>query len=336
MVFTAIFHVYCNRDESEENDSIETCARGASANLRWSLSEGALGTAPRSTGCLMPPATIPVGPTPWSQAATEASTEYQILTQFDTPKDININVSNSLWPGVAGLPDRIKGKVLQWQKRPPTALLKIDWEEPDGTRKWDTDTVHTLLAHGLKLETGPRGEALHLRGAARQFAQAAQAKATIDVSYTVGAVTKVQTWTVEPDPEAISVDARTEPRTRATINRRPQDVDTPYKMWRNGMLPPKLLDTALVCFNLRLDGRGLQAGSQVADEVTNARCRPAQALPRHGPPRLRRRQAAEVQRVRQVHNALLLLLLGAREDLRHLQPGQEAGLPGRPQGQLQV
>jgi hypothetical protein len=29
--------------------------------------------------------------------------------------------------------------------------------------RWDTNTLHTLLAHGLKLETSPRGEALHLR-----------------------------------------------------------------------------------------------------------------------------------------------------------------------------
>ena len=66
--------------------------------------------------------------------------------------------------------------------------------------KYDTDDLHTLLAHGFKLTTGPRGEALRLRGAARADAEAAQPKRTIDVPYLDGAMPKVQTWTVEPDP----------------------------------------------------------------------------------------------------------------------------------------
>ena len=81
-------------------------------------------------------------------------------------------------------------------------------KEPDGTWKYDTDDLHTLLAHGLKLVKGPRGEALHLRGAAREEAEAAAPKRTIDVPYVDGAVDRVQTWTVEPNPEAVTVDAR--------------------------------------------------------------------------------------------------------------------------------
>ena len=80
------------------------------------------------------------------------------------------------------------------------------------TRRWhwkyDTDDLHTLLAHGLKLLKGPHGEALHLRGAAREEAEAAAPKRTIDVPYVDGAVDRVQTWTVEPNPEAVTVDAR--------------------------------------------------------------------------------------------------------------------------------
>jgi hypothetical protein len=77
----------------------------------------------------MPPTTVPVGPTPWAQAATEDKILGRVQGPHAvrlTPKDTNITVSKSLWPGVAGLPDMIKGKILQWQKRPPTCLLKVD------------------------------------------------------------------------------------------------------------------------------------------------------------------------------------------------------------------
>ena len=199
-------------------------------------------------------APVAVGPSPWSQAKVLASPEYQLLMQFSTPKDINCKVDKSLWPNVAGLADQIIGKVLQWNNK-ERCSLRINWQEPDGTWNFDTDDLHTLLAHGLQLVSGPRGEALHLRGAARAAADAAVVKLTIDVSYQDGGLSKVQTWIVEPNPEAITVDARTEPRFRASINRRTEDINTPYKMWRNAMLPPKLLYNALTAFNLRLDGK---------------------------------------------------------------------------------
>ena len=124
--------------------------------------------------------------------------------------------------------------------------MKVSWIEADGTPVWDTDTLHVLLANDFKLLLGPRGEALHLRGAARIEEEARQTKTTIDVPYKDGALEKIQTWTVEPNPEAITEDARKEPRHRATLNRRSQDVDTPYKMWGNAMLPPALLDKVVL------------------------------------------------------------------------------------------
>ena len=192
--------------------------------------------------------------------------EYKIMTQFNSPKDINVTVGNSLWPGVPGLPDAVEGKVLQWANK-ERITLRINWLETDGTWKYDTDDLHTLLAHGLKLIKGPRGEALHLRGAARLEAEAAAPKRTIDVPYEDGAISKVQTWTVEPNPEAITVDVRTAPHFRATLNRRAEDIDTPYKMWRNAMLPPKLVDNLVANFNLRLDGKKRRTRKTTKGEV---------------------------------------------------------------------
>lgn len=143
----------------------------------------------------------------------------------------------------------------RWQRK-ETKLLKISWTESDGTAVWDSDTLHVLLANDFKLLRGPKGEALHLRGAAQlKKKRRSRTKRKISVPYKEGALEKVQVWTVEPNPEAISVDARKEPRHKASLNRRAQDVDTPYKMWRNAMLPPLLLDNVVKYFNLRLDGK---------------------------------------------------------------------------------
>ena len=92
-------------------------------------------------------------------------------TPKHTPKDINITASKSLWLGVAGLPDIIKGKTLQWQKRSPTCLLTRTHARTQAYTP-TRHPAHALLAHRLKRD-GPRGEALHLRGAARVHAQAA-------------------------------------------------------------------------------------------------------------------------------------------------------------------
>ena len=203
-------------------------------------------------------ALVAVGPSPWSADDVKASHAhaYKILMQFAAPKDISLTVRNTLWPGVPGLPDEVEGKVLQWVHK-----------EPDGSWKYDTDDLHTLLAHGLKLIKGPRGEALHMRGAAREEAEAAVPRRTIDVPYMDGSLSRIQRWTVEPDPECIKTDARTAPRFKATLNRRLEDVDTPYKMWRNAMLPPSLVDNTIAAFNLRLDGKSRRTRKTTKGEV---------------------------------------------------------------------
>ena len=207
----------------------------------------AQGTVPAGT----PPLPVPEA---LSQSDVEAHIVYKMLTQFSTPKDIKVSVSSSLWPKTPDLDPIIIGKVLQWQRTPPTCLLKIEWEEKDGTQMWDTETLHVLLAHDFKLLVGPNGEALRLHGAAARAQEAATPLRTIDVPYKQGAIDKVQTWAVQADPECIIDDARTRPRSVPTINRRAEDINTPFKMWRNAMLPPALVSNMFRYFNLRLDG----------------------------------------------------------------------------------
>ena len=124
-------------------------------------------------------AALPDGPTPFSQAAVEASVEFKILAQMDSPKDVYVTVSKSMWPNVQDLSDVISGKIQQWTRRPPESILKIEWVEPDGSKKWDSERLHVLLAHGFKLVKGPRGEALRLRGVARVEAEAAHVRRVI-------------------------------------------------------------------------------------------------------------------------------------------------------------
>ena len=196
---------------------------------------------------------------------------YKILAQFNTPKDINVTVSNSLWPNIPGLPPTVIGKIIQWQHK-ENKTLRINWKEADGTYKYDTEFLAVLLAHDFKLTVGPRGEALHLRGIARIEAEAAVEKKTIDVPYMDGAVSKVQTWVIEPNPEAVTEDARTAPKFRATLNRPMEDVNTPYKMWRNAMLPPQLVENTVAAFNLRLDGKTRRTRKTTTGEVIRFFC----------------------------------------------------------------
>ena len=124
----------------------------------------------------MPPTTVSVGPTPWAQAATEDKILGRVQdprTPKDTPKDVNITVSKSLWLGVSGLPDITKGKILQWQKRSPTCLL-ARMHARTHARMHAYETPCTRCSPTGSSETAPRGEALNLRGAARVHAQAAR------------------------------------------------------------------------------------------------------------------------------------------------------------------
>jgi len=63
-----------------------------------------------------------VGPTPWSQEDVLASREYKILTQFTSPKDINVTINRSLWLGVADLPEVVIGTLLSQGERLASAL----------------------------------------------------------------------------------------------------------------------------------------------------------------------------------------------------------------------
>ena len=203
---------------------------------------------------------------PLTDEEVKATSAYKILMQFSSPKDIAVAVSNTLWPAVPGLPPMVKGKVLQWVNK-SLITIRILWEEAEGGEAHDTTSLHQLLEHNFVLVRGPRGEALNLRGANAAEAAAAQPKRTIDVKYMAGAEERTRTWTVESNPEAITVDARTAPRFRASINRRPQDIDTKYKFWRNAMLPPKLIDNAERFFNLRLDGKSRRTRKTTKGEI---------------------------------------------------------------------
>ena len=66
---------------------------------------------------------------------------------------------------------------------------------------------------------------------------------------------KVQVWTIEPNPECISEDARLLPRTKPTLARRKEDVDTPFKAWYNAAVSHEMFDAMEQFFNQRLDGR---------------------------------------------------------------------------------
>ena len=92
-------------------------------------------------------------------AAVQDSMIYKLLMQFSSPKGISCDIAKSMWPRVEGLPDRVKGKIEQWQNR-AQGTLKISWIEADGSEKYDVDALVHLLEHDFQLLKGPRGEAL--------------------------------------------------------------------------------------------------------------------------------------------------------------------------------
>ena len=148
-----------------------------------------------------------------------ATTLYKLLMQFSAPKGIRVEIDRSMWPKADGLPEKVQGRVEQWVNK-AKMQLKITWVEPSGKEKFDVDALHDLLPHNFKLVLGPRGEKLLLRGAARFEAAAATNKETIESKYKEGGRELVMIWVVEPNPEAVHVDARTEARFKASLNRR--------------------------------------------------------------------------------------------------------------------
>jgi hypothetical protein len=151
--------------------------------------------------------------------------------------------------------------------------MRITWKEPDGTEKYDTEDLHILLRAEMlfKLVVGPRGEALYLRGAARVEHDAAQPKRTVTIKYTDGAIEKEQVWTFE-SPHAIVDDARTEPRFKAKLARRVEDIGTPFECWYNAALSHPMLSQMELFMNQRLDGKRHETRKTSRGELVRYLC----------------------------------------------------------------
>ena len=192
---------------------------------------------------------------PLTPDAVRADPRYKIMAQFSTPKDIKCSVSKAYWPGIQGLPEQVHGSIMQWVKK-DQYIIKVNWTEADGSQACDTERLDQLLLpeYDFKLIKGPRGEALHLRGAAAREAEAQQPKETVVIKYLDGIIEKEQVWTVEPNPECIVKDARTEPRFKPRLARRVASIDTPFKAWYNSAAPLEMFVKMEMYFNQRLDG----------------------------------------------------------------------------------
>ena len=131
------------------------------------------------------------------------------------------------------------------------------WTEADGSQAMDTERLDQLLLpeYNFQLIKGPRGEALHLRGANRHAAYEQQQKQTVTIKYVDGIIDKEQVWTLEPDPECIVNDARSEPRFKPRLARHREDIDTPFKAWYNAAVSQGWLSKMEMYFNQRLDGQ---------------------------------------------------------------------------------
>ena len=181
---------------------------------------------------------------------------YKLLAQFSTAKGISARVGKALWPQFDNLPDTIFGVIDQWVNK-SKMTLRITWTEADGSTRYDVEDLHILCLplHTFELLKGPRGEALLLRGETAREYEAAQPKETVCIKYLDGIIEKFQVWTVQPDPECISIDARKEPRTKPKLARRREDIDTPFKAWYNAAASHEMFDDMETFFNQRLDGR---------------------------------------------------------------------------------
>ena len=170
------------------------------------------------------PATIEAV-TPLSDEDVKKTEIYGILTQLASVKGITCSVGKMLWPQMVELPDIIYGVFNQWVHK-EKMLLKVTWKEADDSEAHDTEDLHILLLPHceFKLLKGSKGEALVLRGQARAEFEAHATKRTVTIDYILGVTTRQQVWTVEDDPEAIRIDARTEPRSKPTLARRVDDL----------------------------------------------------------------------------------------------------------------
>ena len=198
---------------------------------------------------------------------------YAILTQLATIKDITVSVGKELWPGETNLPDTVHGKINQWINK-SSMLIKVTWTEADGSEAHDTEDLHILLLPHIKFKLlkGAKGEALMLRGQARAEFQARAPKRTVTINYTVGTTVRQQVWTVEDDPEAIRIDARTEPRSKPTLARRIENIKTPFDCWYNAAVSHEMLDKMEIYINQRLDGKSHENRKTSRGEVVRFCC----------------------------------------------------------------
>lgn len=193
--------------------------------------------------------------TPLDDAGVKETVVYKLLMQFATPKGVTCSVGKALWPLLPDLADTVTGVVQQWINK-GQMKLRIAWMEADGEQAYDIEDLHMLLLPQMefKLLLGPKGEALHLRGAARVEHEAAQPKRTVSISYLAGAEERVQVWTYE-EPDAVRIDARTEPRDRAVLARNKEDISTPFEAWYNAAVSHEMFVNYELWFNDRLDGK---------------------------------------------------------------------------------
>lgn len=177
----------------------------------------------------------------------------KIMLQQKTIVDLRFSTSSKFFPWLAGLGERVSGTFSRWAI---TKELKasVDWD--DGGK--DVLTLHEMLlpVYEFKLQSYKNGKgAPVLRGTARaeHERETAEPKEVVKITYKDGALEKVQEWT-HVEPEAISVDYRTQQPYATKINRLSHTINSPFKMFRNAMYPPELLAMRLKYHNQRLAG----------------------------------------------------------------------------------
>ena len=181
--------------------------------------------------------------------------ETKILLQQKSVVGIRFSVDKSFFPALAGLPDRIVGQFTRFNAPKTELRFSITWVDDQLT---DVLSLRELLLtiYNFRLENFANGKGPPvLRGAVRREHERENApvREPVQVVYMDGMIERVQVWH-HAEPEAINEDARTAPRYVTKINRPRHTINTPFKMYRNAMYPPKLMALRLQYHNQRLAG----------------------------------------------------------------------------------
>ena len=174
-------------------------------------------------------------------AEVKATDAYKIMMQFKTPASVCISVKGEYWERLPALHgQRLSGTITRWTRRGET--ISATW--PDGA---DTEHLCDILHPEVDLQFEPyengrpaprlSGRAAHRAATERE---AEEEREQVSISYMDGAVEKTQTWTVL-DPQAVTVDQRTEPWVKPTLNRQLSTLRSPYKMFFGAALPMQLV-----------------------------------------------------------------------------------------------